>query len=118
VLVAADTRKLADRSRNVAAFTDALFTHFPELLAPGRHPKWQEVNIAAEIPGWTRYPAAQQWLQRKAPVAANSPPETLKVQFLRFLDEQRRAGNGTPKSDAEKDALYREFRAWQNGQAR
>jgi uncharacterized protein len=118
VLVAADTRKLADRNRNIVNFIDALFTNFQGLLAPGHHAKWREVNIAAEIPGWTRHPAAQQWLQRNASIAANPPPETLKVLFTRFLDEHSPASKRTPISDTEKDALFRQFRAWQNGQAR
>jgi TRAP-type uncharacterized transport system substrate-binding protein len=118
VLVAADVRHLSDRTRNIADFINALFTNFQGLLAPGHHPKWQEVNIAAEFPGWTRHPAAQQWLQQNAPVAANSSPESLKVLFSRFVDERRQSGGGAPMSDAEKDSLFRQFRAWQNGQAR
>ena len=107
-----------DRYRNISNFVDALFTNFQGLLTPGHHPKWREVNIAAELPGWTRHPAAQQWLQRNAPAVASSPPESLKILFSRFIDERRQAGGGAPMSDAEKDALFRQFRAWQNGQAR
>ena len=118
VLVAADLRNIADRYRNIANFVDALFTNFQGLLAPGHHPKWREVNIAAEFPGWTRHPAAQQWLQRNAPVAVNSSPQSLQVLFSRFIDERRQAGGGAPMSDAEKEALFQQFRAWQNGQAR
>ena len=118
VLVAADLRNAPDRYRNIANFIDTLFTNFQELLAPGHHPKWREVNLAAELSGWKRHPAAQQWLQRNAPVAANSSPQSLQFLFSRFIDERRQAGGVTPMSDAEKDALFRQFRAWQNGQAR
>jgi TRAP-type uncharacterized transport system substrate-binding protein len=118
VLVAADLRNITDRYRNIVNFVDALFTNFQGLLAPGHHPKWREVNIAAEFPGWTRHPAAQQWLQRNAPVAANSSSQSLQVLFSRFVDERRQASGGPPMSDAEKDALFRQFRAWQSGQAR
>jgi TRAP-type uncharacterized transport system substrate-binding protein len=118
VLVAADLRNLSDRYRNVANFIDALFTNFQGLLAPGYDPKWREVNIAAELPGWTRHPAARQWLQRNAPVAVSSPTESLQVLFSRFIDERRQASGGASMSDSEKEALFRQFRAWQNGQAR
>jgi uncharacterized protein len=118
VLVAADLRSLADRHRNIVNFVDALFTNFQRLLAPGHHPKWREVNIAAELPGWTRHPAAQQWLQRSAPVATSSSPEGLKTLFSRFIDERRQASGGAPMSEGEKDVLFRQFRAWQSGQAR
>src|SRR3954469_6077435 len=117
VLVAADLRNSAERYRNLANFIDALFTNFQGLLTPGHHPKWREVNIAAELPGWTRHPAAQQWLQRNAPVVANSSPESLQVLFSRFIDERGQAGSDAPMSDAEKEALFQQFRAWQNGQA-
>jgi len=118
VLVAADLRNLSDRYRNIANFVDALFTNFQGLSTPGHHPKWREVNIAAELPGWTRHPAAQQWLQRNAPVAVRAPAESLQVLFSRFIDERRQASGGTAMSDAEKEALFRQFRAWQSGQAR
>jgi uncharacterized protein len=118
VMMAADVRNLSDRYRNIADFVDALFTNFQGLLAPGHHPKWREVNIAAELPGWTRHPAAQQWLNRNAPVAGNRSPESLQVLFSRFIDERRQVSGGAPMSDAEKNALFRQFRAWQNGQVR
>jgi uncharacterized protein len=118
VLVAADVRNLPDRYRNIANFVDALFTNFQGLLTPGHHPKWREVNIAAEFPGWTRHPAARQWLQRNAPVAVSTSSESLQVLFSRFIDERRQASGGTAISDAEKEALFRQFRAWQSGQAR
>src|SRR4051794_3931502 len=118
VLVAADLRNSAERYRNVTNFIDALFTNFQGLLAPGHYPKWREVNIAAEFPGWMRHPAAQQWLQRNAPVAANLSSQSLQALFSRFIDERRQAGSGAPMSDAEKEALFQQFRVWQNGQAR
>jgi TRAP-type uncharacterized transport system substrate-binding protein len=115
VLVAADVRNLSDRYRNTADFIEAFYTNFQGLLAPGHHPKWREVNIAAEFPGWTRHPVAQEWLRRNAPAVASSSPEALKVLFSRFIDERRQAGGGAPMSDAEKEVLFRQFRAWQNG---
>jgi len=52
-----------DRYRRVARFVTAFFDKFPAFLAPPRHPKWKEVNLAAQIPGWTRFPAAEEWLR-------------------------------------------------------
>jgi hypothetical protein len=118
VLLAADLRNLSERHRNLTNFIDALFTGFPALLSPGHHPKWQEVNIAAELPGWMRHPAAQQWLQRNAPAAVASAPDSLQRLFSRFIDERRQATGGAPMSAAEKDALFQQFQSWQRGQAR
>ncbi len=54
------------RYRKVARFVDALFSKLPEFQKAPRHPKWTEVNLAAEVPGWTRFKAAQDWLDRNA----------------------------------------------------
>ena len=54
----------SDRYKRIARFVEAFFSKFDEFLAPSRHPKWGEVNLAADVPGWKRFPAAQQWLDR------------------------------------------------------
>ncbi|MDR3535483.1 MAG: TAXI family TRAP transporter solute-binding subunit [Acetobacteraceae bacterium] len=70
----------SDRYRKVARFTDAFFGKFQQFLQPPRHPKWREVNLAAQVPGWKRFPAAQEWLQRQAGAAASSSPAGSAVQ--------------------------------------
>jgi TRAP transporter TAXI family solute receptor len=45
----------SERHRKVARFVEALRARFPEFLRPPRHPKWREVNLAAQVPGWTRF---------------------------------------------------------------
>ncbi|MDO9707676.1 TAXI family TRAP transporter solute-binding subunit [Paracraurococcus lichenis] len=48
-----------ERHRKVARFVEAFTAKFPAFLQPPRHPKWREVNLAAQVPGWTRFaPAA------------------------------------------------------------
>lgn len=44
-----------ERHRKVSRFVEALHTRFEEFLRPPRHPKWREVNLAAQVPGWTRF---------------------------------------------------------------
>ncbi len=56
----------SDRYRTVARFVDAFFNSFAQFRQPPRHPKWREVNLEAQVPGWTRFPAAAEWLQRRA----------------------------------------------------
>jgi TRAP-type uncharacterized transport system substrate-binding protein len=118
VLMAADLRTAPERMRNVTNFVEALFGGFPTLLEPGHQAKWQEVNIAAELPGWTRFPAAQKWLQQNMQVATLANPDILKALFAQFVDERREASGGSPMTAAEKDALFEQFRAWQRGQAK
>lgn len=45
----------SDRYRKVARFVEALQARFGEFQQPPRHPKWREVNLAAQLPGWTRF---------------------------------------------------------------
>jgi TRAP transporter TAXI family solute receptor len=35
-------------------FIERLYTNFDRLLEPPFHPKWQEVDLKAEVPGWQR----------------------------------------------------------------
>lgn len=46
-----------ERHRKVARFVEALAANFEAFLRPPRHPKWREVNLAATVPGWTRFTA-------------------------------------------------------------
>jgi TRAP transporter TAXI family solute receptor len=55
-----------ERHRKVARFVDAFFEQFDTFLRPPRHPKWREVNLAAQVPGWTRFPTAAQRAGRTA----------------------------------------------------
>jgi hypothetical protein len=29
------------------------------------HPKWDEVNLAATLPGWSQFPPAQRWIDQQ-----------------------------------------------------
>jgi TRAP-type uncharacterized transport system substrate-binding protein len=116
VLAVAELRLVPERSRNVGNFVEAFFTGFQSLLEPGHHPKWHEVNLAADLPGWHRYPAAEQWLQRNMQVAKAPSVDELRLMFSRFLDERRQANAEAPMPAQEKNALFQQFRAWQTGE--
>ncbi len=118
VLMAAGLGGLSQRNRSLTNFVDTFFTGFQELLAPGYDPKWREVNIAADLPGWTRTPAAAEWLRNNPQVAATPNLAALKTLFSRFIDERRQVSGNAPMSPAEKNALFQQFEAWQRGQAR
>jgi TRAP-type uncharacterized transport system substrate-binding protein len=118
VLAAANLQVGSERYKNLVNFVEAFFTGFQALLDPGRHPKWREVNLTAEIPGWRRYPPAEQWLQRNTQVAAAPNLQDLRAIFSRFIDERQQAAGGGPLSAQQKDELFRQFELWQQGQAR
>jgi uncharacterized protein len=64
VLVANDTSKSDDSNRRIARFAPAFFGALQEFAGPQWHPKWREVNLAATLPGWPRFAAAREWLDR------------------------------------------------------
>jgi uncharacterized protein len=102
VLVTNNWAPTGDRYRRVAKFVEALFTRFAELKKAPRHPKWKEVDLSKELPGWQRFPAAQDWLQR--------------AKFDEFRAKTH-AGNAslTTQSPADKQRLFKEFLEWQQG---
>src|SRR5215472_6848437 len=118
VLVAANLHQGSDRYRNLVNFVEAFFTGFQSLLDPGHHPKWREVNINAELPGWRRFPPAEQWLQRNTQIASAPNLQDLRAIFSRFIDERQQASGGPPLTPQQKDELFGQFELWQKGQLR
>ncbi|WP_237182158.1 TAXI family TRAP transporter solute-binding subunit [Roseomonas marmotae] len=50
----------SDRYRKVANFVEAFQANFDKFQQPPRHPKWREVNLSAQVPGWVRFNPEQQ----------------------------------------------------------
>jgi TRAP transporter TAXI family solute receptor len=94
-----------DRYRKLALFVDAFFTKFPQFQNPPFHPKWKEVSLAAPLAGWQRLPAAQQWLD------THGIEPLSRGRFDDFLKQTSAAGK-TP-SDTDKEALFKQFKAWE-----
>ena len=89
-----------DRYRRLALLVESLFTRMSQLQRPPFHPKWQELAPLAPVAGWTRFKAAQDWVDRNTPVAANASSATP-------------AAFGARASSPEDDpALYRQFLEW------
>ena len=106
VLAAYNWAPNTERSRKLALFVDAFFTKFAALQNPPFHPKWKEVSLPAPLAGWNRLPLAQQWLDKHG-------VEPVKRRFEAFLQENPAAAN--IQSEADKEALFRQFQAWEAG---
>src|SRR5277367_3777697 len=63
VLISYNWQKGTARYERTAKFVDAFFSKISEFYKPPRNPLWKSVNLAATIPGWTRFPAAEEWLR-------------------------------------------------------
>jgi TRAP-type uncharacterized transport system substrate-binding protein len=113
-LIVAGLAPDSQRYRNVANFVDVFFTQFPKLLDSSHHPKWHEVNLAAELPHWQRFAPADSWIKRNgvnAPVAFNETE--MRDIFTRFLDERTKANGGQTLTAEQKEQLFDQFKRWQ-----
>jgi TRAP transporter TAXI family solute receptor len=108
ILAAYNWPEGSERYQRLSRFVDAFFSKFDEFSKPGRHPKWQEVNIAATVPGWRRFKPATDWVERSTGGAQTAS----RSDFVRFLQEREQAGaaRATP---AEQERLFQDFQRWQ-----
>jgi TRAP-type uncharacterized transport system substrate-binding protein len=101
----------SDRARRVQRLVERMFANWEKFQTAPRHPKWKEVNLAATVPGWTRWAPAEEQLQimrqqqqaQAASVgsgAGRPTPPTGRIDFDKL-------------SAAERERLYREFQQWQ-----
>jgi hypothetical protein len=65
VLIAPWWRDSSPRQDELTAMTRRLLERFPALQEAGRHPKWDETNLAATLPGLRRLKPADQWVAGK-----------------------------------------------------
>jgi len=102
VLAAYNWQPGSDRYRRLALLVESLFTRIAQLQRPPFHPKWQELAPLAPVAGWTRFKAAQDWVDRNAPVApvASNPTPAAAL------------GARASGSQEEDQALYRQFLEW------
>jgi hypothetical protein len=73
----------------------AFFTHLNDIQAA--HPKWQKFDVTSTVPGWARYPGAEQWLKK-----AGLP-----------LDQKKREALFRDFEAYQKEALFRDFEVYQ-----
>jgi uncharacterized protein len=111
VLAVFNWAKGNDRYRRVERFTESLFTNWDKFLQPPRHPKWRDVNLAATVPGWTRWPVADEMLKRIRP---KDDGQVASSEFGAFLKNKGPAAANL--SPDQRDALFREFLQWRDKQ--
>jgi TRAP-type uncharacterized transport system substrate-binding protein len=117
VLAVFNWQKNTDRYRKVQRFVESFFTKFEQFQQPPRHPKWRDVNLAATVPGWTRWSVAEEMLQRiRQANGVNTQQAGAAAEFAAFLQEKGVA-NVQPSAD-QREALFREFLQWQQQRQR
>lgn len=116
VLAVYNWPKTTDRYRRVERFVQRLFSNFDRLQNPPFHPKWKDVNLAASIPGWTRFSVAETELQTYKR-ARNIPDQTsdVEAEFRAFVGNLPQR-DGAPRSREELQELFRQFMQWRERQ--
>jgi uncharacterized protein len=117
LLVAYTWPENSPRYNKVAKFVDAFFSKIDQFNSPSRHPKWREVNLSAEMPGWVRFKPAAEWLavHRNQAVSANpdstpgqSSPE-LRLAFEKFMQNYASSSGRKTFSTKERELLFARF---------
>jgi TRAP-type uncharacterized transport system substrate-binding protein len=96
-----------DRYRRCVRFVEYLFERFDKLRVAPYQPGWKEMNLAGTIPGWTRFPPAQEMLNRVA-ARPKIDPALARTQ----------AARAAPNSPAEQERLFQQFLEWSKQQKR
>ena len=100
------------RYRRVSSFVKLFFGRFAELRKTPRHPKWKEVNLAAQMPGWERFKPAQEWLDiYGTSVPGEHALSKLRVSFEDFL-RQRSQGSTDDLTEEKKEEMFKTFLNW------
>jgi TRAP-type uncharacterized transport system substrate-binding protein len=101
----------SDRARRVKRMVERMFANWEKFQSPPRHPKWKEINLAATVPGWTRWAPAEEMLQvmrqqqQAQARSVGSGPAAGRIDFYNL-------------SEAERQRLYQEFQQWQKNPKR
>jgi TRAP transporter TAXI family solute receptor len=114
VLIAYNWPQGTDRYRRIEKFVENFFPRLAEFQKPPRHAKWREANLAAILPGWERFPAAEEWLMRNRAQASASAKT--RDQFDKFVEERRQSQASLAADEREK--LFQEFLQWSQARER
>ncbi len=108
----------SERYVRLAKFVQEFFGKIESFKNKSRHQKWKEINLAADVPGWTRFKPARDWLEgRKTAVAAVASEETeIKSAFQKFMENYNAASGNRALSNSDKEKLFVQFKQFLDAQ--
>ncbi len=112
VLAVYNWPKGSDRFRKVERFVQYYFDRFETLRKPPYHPKWKEINLAAKVPGWSRYFVAEEMLGKSV---SKSQTEATGAPTASALDVADGRGGSRQGVD---DKVFQEFLEWKKRNGR
>jgi hypothetical protein len=112
VMATLNLPKTSDRYRRIERFTQYLFNRWDKIIQPPFHPRWRDVNLAATVPGWTRFSVSEEILRRMAQSSGSDQPPSFQ-DFDAYVNREVRT---PPRNEAERDAMFRQFLIWREQQ--
>jgi TRAP transporter TAXI family solute receptor len=112
VLAVYNWPRSSDRFRRVSRFIDFMFDRFDRFKGPGYSPLWKDINLAAQVPGWTRYWVAEEKL-KQSKAKTSPPPSSVDIQLAR-----QQAARAAPGDTAAQERLFQQFLEWSKQQRR
>lgn len=108
----------SDRYLRLAKFVQEFFGKIESFKDKSRHQKWKEINLAADVPGWTRFKPAREWLEgRQVAVAVATPEEIeIKTAFQKFLENYNAASGNKALTATDKEKLFVQFKQFLDAQ--
>jgi TRAP-type uncharacterized transport system substrate-binding protein len=97
------------RYNKIAKFVREFFGKIDQFHDGARHPKWEEISLAAEMPGWTRFKPAAEWLTEHRAVA-------LKPAFDQFVQNYTASSGQKGISDRDRELLFVKFQQFLQSQ--
>ncbi|MEM7620133.1 MAG: TAXI family TRAP transporter solute-binding subunit [Pseudomonadota bacterium] len=116
LLVTYNFPQKSERYKRIANFVDRFFNNIGKFKGEVRHPKWKEINIPAKVQGWTRFQAAQGWIdanrdvkfQKQASRILIDRKQNMRKEFEHMINTKTQI-TGVKISDAEKKNLFQQF---------
>lgn len=108
VLAVYDWKPDTLRYAKLQRFINAFFDNFDKFLAPARHRKWKEVNLAAEVPGWKHFAPAEQKLRQILSQKRDEGGKDQRQLFAAYV----KSVAGDKLSQKEIGELYTKFSEW------
>lgn len=99
----------SEKYRRIERFVNEFFGKIESFKNnSARHPKWAEFNVWTDIPGWTRFKPAVNWLAARETVTASNGPGDLKEIVEKVLENYQINTGRKGISATEKEFIIRE----------
>ena len=95
------------------SFVDVFFPKLAELQKPPHHPKWRETNLAAALPGWTRFAGRRRMARREIARRNRRRRQRAISSISSWPASAPRVPISGADSSPEREQLFQQFLQWQ-----